>query len=115
MPGFTIIKRIIKWIFGTIAVVVIVTVVGLLALLAILWREHKTEITLPLPTGHFAVGRTPDTWVNDAETDDLAPSPGTKREVIVWIWYPASSATPAAPAESLPAPWQLAQAQYSGV
>ncbi len=39
-------------------------------LLGLLWREHKTEITLPPPTGHFVVGRTTYTWVNNAQTDD---------------------------------------------
>ncbi|MGB0036253.1 MAG: hypothetical protein WBP79_12330 [Candidatus Acidiferrales bacterium] len=98
-----------------LAALAIFAVVGLTMLLALLWREHKTEITLPVPTGHFAVGRTTYTWVNNAETDELAPSPGAKREVVVWIWYPATAATAAAPVEYLPEPWRLALKQYSGV
>ena len=88
---------------------------GVILLLAVLWWEHKTEITLPEPTGHFAVGRTTYTWVNNAETDELAPPPRTKREVVVWIWYPSTAPTSTAQAEYLPAPWRLALVQHSGV
>jgi hypothetical protein len=108
-PAFA--RRLIK-IFAALA---ILAVVGLTTLLALLWREHKTEITLPAPTGHFAVGRTTYSWVNTAETDEFAPSLGAKREVVVWIWYPSAAATAATPAEYLPTPWQLAGAQHSGV
>lgn len=104
-------KRLIK----ALAVLAVFAVVGLAVLLAVLWLEHKTGITLPLPTGHFAVGRTTYTWVNNAETDELAPSPEAKREVVVWIWYPAAATTSAAPVEYLPEPWRLALAQHSGV
>jgi len=108
-PAFA--KRLIK----SLAALALFAVVGLTMLLALLWREHKTEITLPAPTGHFAVGRTTYTWVNNGETDELAPSLGAKREVVVWIWYPTAAATSAAPVAYLPAAWRLALAQHSGV
>jgi pimeloyl-ACP methyl ester carboxylesterase len=98
-----------------LAALAIFAVLGLAMLLALLWREHKTEITLPAPTGHFAVGRTTYAWVNNTQMDELAPSSGAKREVLVWIWYPSAAATSAAPVEYLPAPWRLALAQHSGV
>jgi len=88
---------------------------GLILLLAVLWWEHRTEITLPEPTGHFAVGRTTYTWVNNAQTDELAPSPGAKRVVVVWIWYPSPAAISTVRAQYLPAPWRVALAQHSGV
>ena len=68
-------KRLIQWVVRSLAAVFIFAVVGLAVLLALLWREHKTGITLPAPTGHFSVGRTTYAWVNDAEKDELAPSP----------------------------------------
>jgi dienelactone hydrolase len=109
-PAFA--KRLIK----SVAALTIFALVGLTTLLALLWREHKTEITLPEPTGHFAVGRTTYTWVNNAETDELAPSAGAKQEVVVWIWYPSAATTSSAPpAEYLPEPWRLALAQRSGI
>jgi len=48
-----------------LAALAIFAIVGLTMLLALLWWEHKTEITLPSPTGHFAVGRTTYAWVNN--------------------------------------------------
>src|ERR1700682_1001389 len=104
-------KRLIR----SLAPLAIFAVVGLTMLLALLWREHKTEITLPAPTGHFAVGRTTYTWVNNTQTDELAPSSEVKREVVVWIWYPTAAATSATPVEYLPAPWRLALVEHSGV
>jgi dienelactone hydrolase len=104
-------RRLIK----SLAALAIFAVVGLTLLLALLWREHKTEITLPEPTGHFAVGRTTYTWIYKAGTDELAPSPGAKREVVVWIWYPMAAAASATPVEYLPAPWRSALAQHSGI
>jgi pimeloyl-ACP methyl ester carboxylesterase len=98
-----------------LALAVLLAVVGLVGLLALLWREHGTPIALPAPTGPFAVGRTAYTWVDDSETDELAPSPGTKREVVVWIWYPAEVTDSGAPVEYLPAAWRRALAESSGV
>lgn len=108
------VKRFFRGLIRTVAVVVALVIGGLLSLLALMWIEHKTEITLPAPTGHFAVGRATYVWVNDTEADDLAPSPGAKREVLVWIWYPSAGSS-APPAEYLPAPWRLALERYSGV
>jgi len=70
--------------------------VGLGALLGSLWLEHGSELTLPTPTGSFAVGRAIYDWTDDASMDTLAPVPGTKRELLVWIWYPAAPAGQAA-------------------
>jgi dienelactone hydrolase len=104
-------RRLIK----AFAALAIFAVVGMAMLLALLWLEHKTEITLLSPTGHFAVGRATYAWVNNAQTDELAPSSGAKREVVVWMWYPSAAAPSATPVEYLPAPWRLAEAQHSGV
>jgi hypothetical protein len=98
-----------------LAALTLLVLAGLALLFALLWREHKTEITLPALTGHFAVGRATYTWVNNAQTDELAPSPGEKRAVVVWIWYPSVAATSAAPAEYLPAAWRSALAKDSGI
>ncbi|HTF22413.1 MAG TPA: family membership [Candidatus Limnocylindria bacterium] len=107
-PAFA--KRLIKG----LAALAIFAVVGLTMLLTLLWWEHKTEVTLPAPAGHFAVGRTTYAWVNNTRTDELAPSSGAKREVVVWIWYPSAAVTSAVPVEYLPAPWRSALAQHSG-
>jgi hypothetical protein len=97
-------KRLSQRLMKSFAALAILALVGGTVLLGLLWREHKTGITLPAPTGHFAVGRTTYTWVNNDETDELAPSPGAKRELVAWMWYPSAAATTATPAEYLPAP-----------
>jgi dienelactone hydrolase len=53
------------------------------AFLGSLWLEQRTELTLPTPTGSFAVGRVIYDWADDA--------PSHKRELLVWIWYPSAA------------------------
>jgi len=55
--------------------------------------EDAREVTLPPPSGPFRVGRVIDDWVDPATTDPLSPTPGTTRELLVWIWYPAANVT----------------------
>ena len=107
------VKRALKFLIKGLAALILLVLVGLTILFALLWRDHKTAITLPTPTGQFAVGRTTLNWVNNLVADELSPFPGAKREVVVWIWYPA--AAPTAAAEYLPAPWRSALDQHSGV
>src|SRR5712692_1683667 len=76
-------------IFRCFAGLAMLGVLGVAALLGALWLEHRAEITLPTPTGPFAVGRAIYDWTDDANLDTLAPVPGTKRELLIWIWYPA--------------------------
>src|ERR1051326_3067991 len=56
--------------------------------------EHARPLTLPTPTGPFAVGRVVEDWVDTTSTDPLAPRDTTRaivpRELLVWIWYPAA-------------------------
>ncbi|WP_344314686.1 hypothetical protein [Fodinicola feengrottensis] len=51
---------------------------------------------LPAPTGFFTVGRKLLDWTDGSRVDPLAPVPGTRRELSVWLWYPAARATGAA-------------------
>lgn len=71
-------------------------VLGAGALFGFLWLEHRTEVTLPTPTGLFAVGRATYAWIDDTHSDPLAPVPGTRRELVVWIWYPSAGTQSAA-------------------
>jgi len=86
MPKTRIARRILR---GFVALALL-GVVGLGALLGSLWLERRAETTLPTPTGPFGVGRAIDDWTDDARPDTLAPLPGTKRELLVWIWYPSA-------------------------
>jgi predicted dienelactone hydrolase len=69
------------------------TAAGVLAITSLfgaLSLERRTEITLPAPTGLFAVGRTTAAWIDETHVDALAPVAGAKRELLVWFWYPAT-------------------------
>ena len=103
-------KRLLK----VAAAFIVVLIVGAVGLVALVRWEHGRPMTLPRPTGHFAVGRTSFTWTNDALADELAPLPGTQRTVFAWMWYPASTAHAAAPAEYLPPAWRSAQESSLG-
>src|ERR1700687_6243702 len=93
-------RRLARRIFTGFAVLAMLGVLGVATLLGSLWLEHRSEITLPTPTGPFAVGRALYDWVDDAAVDSLAPVPGTKHELLVWIWYPAAAGQSPAAADS---------------
>jgi dienelactone hydrolase len=111
MMVIRLVKRILKGLAGLL----ILGVVGIGLLLCLLWFEHKVETPLPTPTGIFAVGRATYTWIDDVRTDRLAPSPGIKREFVVWIWYPSVHRPSESSTEDyLPAPWRAAVERYRG-
>jgi len=100
----------------TIFVVGLLAFVGIAVLLGLLWMDHNRETMLPTPTGPFAVGRTTYTWRDAAHADPLVPQPGTKRELLAWIWYPAAPRQPSQAVDDyLPAPWRIALGRQSGV
>src|SRR5712664_445466 len=101
-------RRLARRIFKGFAVLAMLGVLAVAALLVSLWLEHRTEITLPAPTGTFAVGRALYDWVDDRTLDMLAPVPGTKRELLVWIWYPTAPGPSVAIDDYLPAPSRAA-------
>src|SRR5262245_36270091 len=78
--------RVLRWF-------VIFALSGVLALgglFGLLWLEHRSRVPLPTPPGAFRVGREIQDWTDSATVDTLAPVPGAKRELLVWIWYPAA-------------------------
>lgn len=90
-------------------------VAGILLFLGWLWLEHGFALTLPEPTGPFAVGRTVEHWIDPARKDVLGPEPGRTRELMIWIWYPAAPKPGAGSAEYLPASWSTALKRLQGV
>jgi pimeloyl-ACP methyl ester carboxylesterase len=82
-------------------------ILGLAALWGPLRLEHRSAITLPTPTGSFAVGRAIYDWTDDANVDKLAPVAGTKRELLVWIWYPAAARQSAETEDYVPTPLRV--------
>src|SRR5579859_371173 len=95
-------RRLAHRIFRTFGVLAMLGVFVLAALLVALWLEHRTETILPTPTGTFDVSRVIYDWTDDASLDKLAPVPGTKRELLVWIWYPAEAGQAARTNDYLP-------------
>jgi len=83
-------------------------ILGIAALWGFLWLEHRTEVTLPAPTGPFAVGRSLYDWTDEAIVDTSAPVAGTKRELLIWIWYPAAVGQGAPMDDYLPAQMRAA-------
>lgn len=107
-------RRLAPRIFRGFARLAILAVLGVAALLGSLWLEHRSAITLPTPTGPFAVGRDVYDWADDKTLDTLAPVAGTKRELLVWIWYPSDAAQSVATNAYLPAQMRPAAAPPSG-
>src|SRR5579859_6588020 len=97
-------KRLIRMILIlllTFAVVIAASVITLEV------QRHRT-VVLPAPTGPSAVGRVEYDWTDPSRNDPLAPRAGTKRELVVWSWYPAIRVQGAHPAPYLPSQWAQA-------
>src|SRR2546421_9920258 len=69
------------------------------------------QTPLPAPSGPFPVGRASFDWTEESRIDSLAPEPGTKRELTVWIWSPASVNKSSSASEYIPAHWRAAFAK----
>jgi dienelactone hydrolase len=106
--------RLARRIFKGFAVLALLGVLGVGALLAALWIERRTETALPTPTGSFAVGRAIYDWTDDAALDTLAPVRGTKRELLVWIWYPSAAGQSVVMDDYVPAQMLAAAGPGSG-
>ncbi len=68
----------------------ILGVVGVVALLASVSWLKPDSVTLPKPSGPYAVSRVFFDWTDPARIDPLAPAEGVSREITGWIWYPAA-------------------------
>jgi len=54
-------------------------------------------------------------WVDASRVDPFASSPDQRRELVVWLWYPAQADPKATYAAYLPGPWAAALAAHAGV
>ncbi len=94
-------KRLLR-VFLVLLLTFIAAIVSCIAYIEI--RVHQT-LVLPAPTGPYAVGRVEYDWTDQARNDPLAPRAGTKRELVVWAWYPALRSSGTQPAPYLPSKW----------
>jgi predicted dienelactone hydrolase len=88
---------------GRVALGVVIAVAIWIAFAAVMRLQH---VALPAPTGPSAVGRT-ELALTDQSRVDPFESDGRKRELAVWIWYPAPvlARATASTAPYLPAAW----------
>lgn len=92
-------------------------ILGLLVLLAgVATAEvlRTRPVTLPEPSGPNAVGRVAYDWVDQSRDDPFAANKGTKREILVWIWYPASPGNTEQAAPYFPPEWAKVREQGAG-
>jgi predicted dienelactone hydrolase len=83
-------------------------IVGVIAPAGISAQESSpvpTAISLPTPTGSYAVGRTSVEWIDTARDEPFTPDSADQRELIVWVWYPAEPSSGAEGADYLPGLW----------
>ena len=106
--------KILKLIVKIILFLFLAFLAGVALFIGTLWVENKTPLTLPTPTGNFAVGRTEYDWIDPARTDALAGQPGLPRELAVWVWYPGAANPAAQPAPYLPLNWVQARDEDQG-
>jgi dienelactone hydrolase len=93
-------------------------VLGLLATLALVtWLviERNRPVVLPAPSGPYAVGRVSYDWVDESRPEMFAAAPGARRELMVWMWYPAAPAPGAQPAAYLPGRWVEVRERDQGI
>jgi predicted dienelactone hydrolase len=107
--------RIVRRVLKVFAALASCIVLALCVLLGSLWLEHSFWVELPKPTGPFAVGRNISDWVDSKTFDSLAPVAGTKRELLVWMWYPAATGQSAVVDDYSPEPLRTAIAGQTGV
>src|SRR5262249_36620272 len=55
-------------------------------------------VSLPAPTGTYRVGRRLIHWTDASRAEITSTRPNEKREVVVWLWYPAPPALGSKPA-----------------
>lgn len=85
-------------------------------LLGYLWLQNDRKVLLPAPTGPYAVGRVGYDWVDETRPESLRNGADSKRELAVWIWYPATVTPASRPAaEYLPKKWRMAREQEQGI
>jgi len=65
-------------------------------------QQPHTTVQLPAPSGAFPVGRQEFHWIDSTRTDPFSPNLTARREVMVYVWYPAVISGAATPAPYIP-------------
>lgn len=95
-----------------IGILLVLLVVGGLATYG--WLRHNQQVILPQPRGNYAVGRSTFDWRDEGRLERFSSDPAAKRELMVWIWYPADKGSQGDPVEYLPDAWRRAIERSNG-
>ena len=63
----TLLRQILVWMAKSAAALIAFGITLVAILLVVMWFEHRAEMTLPKPTGPFAVGRISYAWTNASQ------------------------------------------------
>jgi predicted dienelactone hydrolase len=77
--------------------------------------SRQSVQALPAPTGPYAVGRMEQDWIDPARIDPLAAQANQKRELAIWIWYPAQAMEASQPAPYFPPAWAQGRNKDQGL
>src|SRR5262245_28533080 len=77
----------------------------MVSIATVLCANLYAQAFLPTPAGTYGVGRTQFDWKDESRPDIKSADPNAKRELTVWLWYPASPRSDAQPAEWNPGKW----------
>ena len=94
-------------------IILTILVLGI-ALIVYLNVAHNQPLTLPAPGGSYGVGRIEYDWVDNSRIDPLSDTANAKRELAVWVWYPASVSQNDATVPYLPPDWVAARNKDQG-
>ena len=104
-----------RWYLRLIIRLAAAGLLGLVMLSLALWIRHGRPVTLPAPTGPFAVGRIDYRWVDVARHETLGPDKATQRELMTSVWYPATPVSGTTAAPYLPQRWWSARERAYGL
>jgi hypothetical protein len=85
-----------------LAAIPAILVAALIVIAAYSVVRSSQEVVLPIPSGPHRIGRVALDWVDRARAETFASTADAKRELLVWLWYPASTVEDARPAPYLP-------------
>jgi predicted dienelactone hydrolase len=105
--------RLLKRLFKFVAGFAVLMLLALAGLLLVLWALARQPVTLPSPAGPYAVGRVEYDWVDQARAETFGPGRDGRRELDVWVWYPAPTLG-ILPSPYLPVAWRAARGQSQG-
>ncbi len=88
--------------------------VALIALAITVYLRNR-GVTLPAPTGPYAVGRTLTEWTDTTRPETLGSDTNQPRALTVWLWYPADPPQDSTPAAYLPPAWAHARDHTHGI